>query len=244
VETATNTHSERAKGGAGAATVPRPARSGRPPGRPRRDAGPAVGREDIVATARRILSASGPEGLALRDVARRLDVSLATVQRHFPTKDELWRACVDAMLPGQPAPASRQASDASVLGAELVAQLHRQVGAIVSGSGVAAAMWHDTGRGAEQRLAYLSDRAGALVEGNRQRLRAAAAAGSLRPIDADVFLALVGLGVTSMVSEPEALRRLFAIDLDEPGQVERVANALADLLLNGVLSRRNEEGAR
>jgi AcrR family transcriptional regulator len=60
---------------------------------------------EVEATRRRIVEATmvahneqGIAGTSLQDVARRADVALGTVYRHFPTTDDLVRACGTATI--------------------------------------------------------------------------------------------------------------------------------------------------
>ena len=210
--------------------APRPGR--RRPGRPRSADGPAVTRDAIVDTALRATAANGCQGLALRQVARELDVSLATVQRHFATKDELWRACVDTVM-SQPI---------DVDGADgLEAELHTYLLALIERAtvspAVTAAMWNDPEPGGDERIAYLVDKVRPRYDGYRDALEAAMTAGDIRNVEPGVVLALVGLGITSMASAPAPLRLLFGIDLDDQGQRDALASSLADVLLHGILPR-------
>ncbi len=189
-------------------------------------------RNAIIDTALRATAANGCQGLALRQVARELDVSLATVQRHFATKDELWRACVDTVM-SQPI---------DVDGADgLEAELHTYLLALIERAtvspAVTAAMWNDPEPGGDERIAYLVDKVRPRYDAYRDALEAAMTAGDIRAVEPGVVLALVGLGITSMASAPAPLRLLFGIDLDDQGQRDALASSLADVLLNGILPR-------
>jgi AcrR family transcriptional regulator len=204
----------------------------RRPGRPNATEGPAVTRQAIVDAALRTLADCGYPGLSLRGLARSLGVSLATVQRHFATKDDLWRAAIDAALPlpsGTDGATSRQPGHGP--GAELRNTVHRAL----TRPGVTAAVWNDTTPGASERLDHLTARAGAVLQEGRERLGAGIASGTLRPIDVNALLALVGLGITSVASSGDGLRRLFGIDIDDPTEQDRLADSLTDILLNGIL---------
>lgn len=54
-------------------------------------------RARILGCASRLFSASGSGDTSMRDIARAAQVSLATVHHYFGSKDELYRAAVDAM---------------------------------------------------------------------------------------------------------------------------------------------------
>lgn len=205
-------------------------------GRPKSGEGPAVSASQVVDEAVRALARNGYAGLSLRSLARTLGVSLATVQRHFATKDDLWRAAVDSLVE----PAAENGPGGQTPEAELSSQFQ---GAILRASrrpGLTAAIWNDSGPGASERLDYLKAKATPTLLDGRQRLAEAIAAGMARPVNVVALQALIGLGITSLASSPEALRRLFDVDLDDPHQVAELADGLADIVVNGVV--RNQPG--
>jgi AcrR family transcriptional regulator len=182
-----------------------------------------------------MLGRSGWAGLSLRGLARQLGVSLATIQRHFATKDELWRAAVDAALPLRDLPSHADAADADAAG-RFADNLRALIARSADRPGITAAVWNDQSPGAQSRIEHLTARSQAVLDGGRAQIAAGAAAGVLRPIEPEVLLALVGLGITSLASSTDALRQLFGIDIAQPAQRDRLADALADLLLHGVLA--------
>ncbi len=186
-------------------------------------------------TALATLQAQGSAGLSLREVARRLEVALPTLQRHFPTKDDLWRACIDeatreelgaALLEVTPDP-----SDEAPL---LTAHVRALVGRSRRLPGLTAAILNDTSPGAGARLDYLEARARPVLARGRERIEQAVAEGRSRPVDVDVALALFAVGLTSLASSRAGLRRLFGIDLDDPAGAERFVAGLVDLLGHGL----------
>jgi AcrR family transcriptional regulator len=206
----------------------------RRPGRPNATEGPAVTRQAIIEAALRTLADSGYPGLSLRGLARSLGVSLATVQRHFATKDDLWRAAVDTALP-LPTPAGTDEARSLRPGHGPGDELRETVQRALTRPGITAAVWNDTTPGAAERLDHLTAQAGAVLQDGRDRLRAGIASGTLRAIDVDTLLALVGLGITSVASSGDGLRRLFGIDIDDPAERDRLADSITDILLNGIL---------
>ena len=68
---------------------------GRPP-----NTDPAVTRNRILQAAVDLFGENGREGAAIREVARRAEVSMSTVLHHFGSKQGLFDACVNAMLDG------------------------------------------------------------------------------------------------------------------------------------------------
>ncbi|HVB01814.1 MAG TPA: TetR/AcrR family transcriptional regulator [Acidimicrobiales bacterium] len=206
-------------------------------GRPRLSEGPAVTREEIVREALVSLTGSGVAGLVLRDVARRLSVSLPTIQRHFATKDDLWRACVGSLIDDAPIRTDIDADEVSNLDEQVTLYLQHLVRRTALYPYATAAMWNDTGPGSEERLAYLVERTAPLVELARNRFSVAKALGVFREIDQDVFFALIVLGVSSLGCSKFPLQRLFGIDIEDEAVRDGFSNALADILLNGLRSR-------
>jgi AcrR family transcriptional regulator len=210
-----------------------PAASRRRSGRPRRDEGPAVTREAIIQAALRATAANGTPGLALRAIARELGVSLPAVQRHFPTKDDLWRACVDAVLAEMPeAPAPGVHRPEAMVAEHLRYQIERSALRL----GLSAAMWSDQEPGAAERRAYLRERSAPVLRERRQLLEAGQARGVLRPVAPDVVLALFAFGLSSLATCRVPLREVFGIDLDDEEQRDRFTAALSDVLLHGLMA--------
>lgn len=193
-------------------------------------------REAIVATALATIQDNGAAGLSLRDVARRLGVHLAAVQNHFATRDDLWRACVDQVLPAV-LPGTGLPPDP---GRNLRVHLRSQLERAAAYPGLTAAMWHDHDPGADRRQAYLLERCLPIIAAGRQQLDGAIAAGLVRPVDPGIVLALIGLGLSSLANAREPLAKLFGVDLaDEQARAAFVAG-LADLLLHGLLTEGDE----
>lgn len=189
-------------------------------------------------------------------MARELEVSLPTLQRHFATKDDLWRACVDAALEqvgnelaSAPAPAAgedqgqAQGQRGTGGGPVLTWHLRQQIERAARIPRLTAAMSNDSEPGAEDRLEYLLERARPLIDRSRGLVQAAIDTGVARPVDVEVFMALVSLGLGSLASSHDGLRRLHGIDLDDANQRDRYVAGLADLLLYGLVPRQEERPA-
>lgn len=175
---------------------------------------------------------SGIAGLSLRDLSRRLGVNLGTVQHHFRTRDDLWRACVDRVAPDVMPADNAPPEPGRAIRQHLRAQLERAT----TRPAMTIAMWHDQGPGGEARQAYLIERCQPALEAARDQVQAAIAAGTVRPVDVDAVLALIGLGLSSLGNAREPLEKLFGIDLADTQARERFAADLADILLHGLLA--------
>ncbi|HEX5615709.1 MAG TPA: TetR/AcrR family transcriptional regulator [Acidimicrobiia bacterium] len=204
-------------------------------GRPATASGPAVTRAAIVDAATAALAGNGYASLSLRGLARSLGVSLAAVQHHFPTKDALWRAAIDALFADfdAPVPIDGTPEPATLLRA----RIHTLVERMAAHPGLSAALWNDRAPGAEARLEHLHARASSLLDRARIGVGTAIEFDVARRVDVDVFLALIGVGISSLASSPDALARLFALDTDDAAQRTRLADSLTDILLHGLLAR-------
>ncbi len=206
-------------------------------GRPRLTEGPAVTREDIIREALVSLTGSGVAGLVLRDVARRLGVSLPSIQRHFATKDDLWRACVDSVISETPIRVDLDPDKVGDIGDQVEVYIKQLVRRTALYPNTTAAMWNDAEPGADERLAYLAARMAPRVEIARNRFSMAVALGVFRDVDPNVFFALVALGVSSLGRSKYPLQQLFGIDVENATARDAFSEALSDILLHGLRPR-------
>lgn len=208
----------------------------RRPGRPRRDDGPAVSRDEIVAAALGDLARNGYAGLSLRALARTLEVSLGAIQYHFATKDDLWRAVADEVATGLGGGPRGQATIPTTPAVMLESRILELVTRAAERPGLSAALWNDDAAGAADRLGYLADRVAPTLDDSRAELRTGIEVGIVRRIDPDILLMLISLGIGSLASAPDALRLLFDVDVTDDDDRRRLALGLADLLLHGVIA--------
>lgn len=94
-----------------------------PAGTTRRDRARAETFREIRATARRVLVTSGPQGLALRAVAREMGVSAPALYRYFDSREELLEQLVNDLYDelAEHLEAARDAVDPPRPGAQLLA---------------------------------------------------------------------------------------------------------------------------
>ncbi|KPV48598.1 hypothetical protein SE17_37210, partial [Kouleothrix aurantiaca] len=55
-------------------------------------------RQRIIASARAIFAARGFAGVSLRDIAAHAEVTHGLLRHHFGSKDDIWRAVIDATI--------------------------------------------------------------------------------------------------------------------------------------------------
>lgn len=169
----------------------------------------------------------------MRGIARDAGVSLATLQNHFRTKEVLWKAVVDELIVPE-----------EELGRELVdpvttvhAVVRHRLASAVHRPGLAGRLLTDGSAEGEVVLDYLVE---ATSEGRARDLETLAAAahqGLLRPIDPDAVVALVGIALPALSSSKNAVRKLLDRDLEDDDDRERLATAIADILLFGLVPR-------
>ena len=109
-----------------------------------------MARSDILEAALDAFTQGGYGGLSMRAVARSLGVSLATVQHHFGTKAELYRAAVDYTL----ADADRQRALSPRR--DLNQRIRNLLDVSSARPGLLAAFLGDRSPGHEERLAYFA----------------------------------------------------------------------------------------
>lgn len=197
----------------------------RPPGRPK--GGSVFDRSQIIDAALEALASGGYAALTMRGVARSIGASHATVQRHFATKDELWRGAIDAFLASFEAPVELSSTAALRDGIEEI---------LTRGSvrpGLMTSWLHDRSPGHGERFDYLAKR---LVERHQalyEIITRWQEAGSLRQFDAGALLLLLNIGVGAIASAPTATREIYGFDLDMPDDRARLADAISELLVVG-----------
>ena len=164
----------------------------------------------------------------MRAVARSLGVSLAAVQYHFGTKAELYLAAIDYTLAG----ADRQRSLAA--GRDLNQRIRNSLDVSSARPGVLAAFLGDNSPGHEDRLAHFAERFNELFDEPAKELADLQAGRQGRPVDGRALMALLTIGITSIAGAPAAMQAIYGIDLTSTDEREGLADALADIIGNGL----------
>lgn len=185
----------------------------------------------IVDAALDALTDGGYPALTMRGVARTLGVSLATIQHHYPTKDDLWRAAVDHLT--DDAIERRSHVDPTDLAGKISTFLEQGA----ARPGLLAALLSDHSPGSPDRIDYIAGRfTTALVEPT-ERLRSFEADGVTRQFDHRALFALITIGVGSIAGAAGAVKTIYGFDLStERGRTD-LATGLADIIGLGVLRR-------
>ena len=175
--------------------------------RPRR-ADARRNREKLISAARAAFNAAGASA-SLEDIARRADVGIGTLYRHFPTRKDL----LEAVYVDEVEEICRSAADLSDLPPwdALVAWLHRFVGFAATKRAISEELIAYIDRDAE----FFRSCGGAVYDAGQALLERAQRAGAVRP-DAEFRDIGKMVGGIAVIRNPE------------PGQVERILDVALD----------------
>jgi AcrR family transcriptional regulator len=179
--------------------------------RVRRDG--AANRERILLAAEEIFGAGGAAA-STEDIARRAEVGVATVFRHFPTKQDLIEATTVRYLEHMESEARRLAGEADA--GRAFASLMRSLVSTGATKLALASLLVADGRGLTEPVVAASR---SFQHAVQQVLGRAQAAGAVRPdttVD-DVFMLVRALAHVSAPGDGEALNRAVQIVLDGLG---------------------------
>lgn len=183
----------------------------------------------MVEVALDAIERGGYTGLSMRGVARTLDVSLASVQHHFPTKHELWTAAIDSMV----TQAERRRADAGL------STLADRIDAVLEqGSarpGLLMQVLTDRAPGHEERIALVAERFAGVIRAQLTDLRTLRNDGAIRDVPFRAVLALMTMGIGAISAGSTAVERVYGFDLHDAADRRRLAEALADILSSGVV---------
>jgi TetR/AcrR family transcriptional regulator len=209
----------------------------RPRGRPPTSQGPAVTRKELLEIAAQAIGARGFDRASIRAIADAAGVSNRTVQHHFPTKDDLWRALVDEVV--VPELAKRLSAEPSDVPATVEDEVGKRIERSITRPGLSAAIVTDPTEGARGRLEYLASAITETRGHNVETLRALMEVGALRQMDPRSLLITMSIGLTCISSAKTAIDVLYGVDLDDPAQRSGLTQDITELLLYGLLPRSN-----
>jgi AcrR family transcriptional regulator len=167
-------------------------------------------REELLDVARQVIREQGVDA-SLRDIARQAGVGIATLYRHFPTRDALIAAIVgDGMerLNARAAELARTRSSGEAL-AEWLADVASRIGPY---QGLPGAMLDAVITGSSPLGASCAD----MMTAGYELLARAQADGLVRPDVTwpDVFTAVAAISAIATRSGPEASARVLGVYLD------------------------------
>ena len=203
-------------------------------GRPSAEEGPAVTRQELLRLAAIAIGRDGLAKASMRGIARDAGVSLATLQNHFRTKEVLWKAVVDELIvPEEEELGTKQVDPVAMVHAVV---RHRLASA-VRRPGLAGRLLTDGSAEGEVVLDYIIEKTRAGRTRDLHGLAEAVDQGLLRPIDPDAVVALMGIALPALSSSKNAVRKMLSRDLEHDEDRERLAAAIADILLFGLVPR-------
>lgn len=185
----------------------------------------------IIDAALDALADGGYRSLTMRGVARTVGVSLATIQHHFPTKDDLWRAAVDEL--SADAIERRSNVDPRDLAGRLETFLEPGLGR----PGLLPALLDDRSPGNQERLAYLVARLADAADEPSKRMQEFEANGVIRAVDQRALFLLTTIGIGAIGGSADATRAIANFDLTTSDGRRRLARGLADIIGLGILPR-------
>lgn len=200
-------------------------------GRPSKADGPVIRRTELLGVAAQVIGRDGLAKASMRGIAREAGVSLGTLQNHFPTKEVLWKAVINELI----APAELQFHEISTAETLMLELVRHRLASAVHRPGLAGRLLTDGSADGEVVLDYLVETTREGREKSRFLLEAAMNAGQLRRVDPSALMAVLGIALPALSSSKNALHKLLDIDLHDDDARERLALALVDILLHGLL---------
>ncbi|WP_416961475.1 TetR/AcrR family transcriptional regulator [Streptomyces sp. Agncl-13] len=167
-------------------------------------------RDNLLAVARTVMAEEGLDA-SLRDVARRAGVGIATLYRHFPTREALVQAVLSDRL-NTLADAADKSLAATSPGEALTAWLHR----FAAGSGTFHGLPGSVLAALHDVRSELHGSCMAMHESASRLLERAQASGEIRrDMDAeDLFTAAAAIGWAAQYSETERAERILTLLTD------------------------------
>jgi TetR/AcrR family transcriptional regulator len=206
----------------------------RPRGRPRKDTGPAA-IDAVLAAALHAFAAHGYQGVSVRTLNRELGVSHNLLHQRFGSKEAIWYAAVDwgfGGLVGELTVADDEHADP-------LDRLRAFIRAFVGFSArnpdvlrVANAEGGQPGERLEYLLAtYVTPTISAIAPVFAQLV----AAGRIKDVPGEAFYYLLTSGAGAMYSNDAMTRLLFSESALAPEGIERYADSVATIILDGLL---------
>lgn len=208
----------------------------RRPGRPRASEGPVITREQLLVVACGLVARHGLDGTSVRRLAEAADISMGTLQHHFPTKEDLYRAIVDEVL----VPALKRSPETGTdLEGRFAPLIHGRVQAAVDRPGLSAQVLLDAN---DDRFDYLAKATHDYREAEVALLDELIASGRLRPeLHRPSLVVLLGVLLPLISSLDRAVRSFAEVDLDDEADRDALVKGLTDIVLHGIAPRESRD---
>lgn len=188
-------------------------------------------RDRILSAAADLFSARSFDGATTREIAARAGVTQPLLNYHFRSKDELWRAVVDALFQRLQRTMDERVQD--LRGADALASARRRVREFVVFSARNPQLHRiivQESKADGPRMTYLVDRVRPLYDYTIALFERLCRDGAVPPIPpAHLYYLLTGAGPTMFVLGPEC-RRLTGLDPTADDVIEAHADAVCLLL--------------
>jgi TetR/AcrR family transcriptional regulator len=202
-------------------------------GRPKKGAAPAS-EDRVLAAALHAFAAHGYHGVSVRDLNRALGVSHNLLHQRFGSKDGVWRAAIDWGFGGLVAELTQVDDTTAAPETRLRTMVRTFVSFSARNPDLLRVVNNEAGQQSERLehlletfvlpvLAAFAPLYGELVESGR-----------FREVAANTLYYLITAGGGAMFSQEGMTRRLFGDAPFEPAAIERHAEAVADLIIEGL----------
>jgi AcrR family transcriptional regulator len=209
-------------------------------GRPSKVEGPRTTRERILLIATSLVSRRGVNNTSLRAISSEAGVSLAAVQYHFPTKQDLLCAIIDDLI----VPFEQERSSAEKKLKDYYSQvIPARLDKDIKTSGLTGRILSGTDGEEEFLLDYLSVQIEAIIKNDRSRIRRGKKEGELRDIYPEALMALLGIALPLLSSSDKSLKKFLAIDVTTKSERNKLANGIVDIILYGIIAETHKDKA-
>ncbi|MEM6683427.1 MAG: TetR/AcrR family transcriptional regulator [Pseudomonadota bacterium] len=211
-------------------------------GRPHGDAA-AVSRDQILNAAINAFANTGFEAMSIRALTRDLNVSHGLIHHYFSTKRDLWEACVDVYFRAlrDKMIALAPVGDAAATPAEAAREFIRISVMLSARFPGCVRILLDEGAQGGERLDYLMtnylDPAGRVWF---EAIEALGEKSGVNPPDGRTLFFLITFGGTIPFCAPALASHFEGEPLQSDAAIERHANMVADMLVDGIRSRPGE----
>ncbi|PTL83817.1 TetR/AcrR family transcriptional regulator [Vitiosangium sp. GDMCC 1.1324] len=196
------------------------------------------GRAEILAAATREFADRGYSGATTAGIARLAGVTQPLVHHHFGSKQGLWNAVLDELF--QEMRGVTEQALREVEGADRITRLAHLLRAFVTFSGrrpeLARLVRTESSAGGEPFESLYEKWLEGPMSFLQIELSAAAADGTIRPIDPRfAHFAIIGAS-TQAFAVPETARRAFGLDMKDERSIAHYADLVVDMVLRGLLT--------
>lgn len=214
-------------------------------GRPSAHTEPVASREEFLVAALNAFADLGYESASMRELSRRLNVSPALIIARFGSKHSLWKAAVDLGVRRlfEKVEAARLTSPPNSSFAQRLKNVYVPFLLALNEAPAIARMMNLEGQHDSDRLRYIVDSymTASSFEGHTV-LAEGKSSGAFRDVSPAIMLFLLAHGGGAVFSLGSLATLLFGANLgDAPQSPVATAEAIADILIEGIVARSSAE---